>query len=174
MIGVTAREIIDQALILDEGDFVAIKCDSFEEMENLRKNLYKTRKTLLKVHKTLAYMLYISREIKDDGHYVFVTKEKTVSNVAIIGRDGTVRPFERIEPSVISDETEVDRIARLMREDGKTEEEISDTLAEMGEESFDAAAAKIEAAQGAGETIEATEVVTGKRNVRKKKKAASK
>lgn len=170
MIGVTAREIIDQALMLDEGDFVAIKCDSFEEMENLRKNLYKTRKTLLKVHKTLAYMLYISREIKDDGHYVFVTKEKTVSNVAIISRDGTVRPFERIEPSVISDETEVDRVARLMREDGKPEEEISDTLAEMGEDDFDKSATRLEEMQAAGKVPESVEVVTGKRNVRKKKK----
>lgn len=171
MIGVTAREIIDQALMLDEGDFVAIKCDSYEEMENLRKNLYKTRKTLLKAHKTLAYMLYISREIKDDGYYVFVTKEKTVSNVAIISRDGTVRPFERIEPSVISDETEIARVERLMREDGKTEEEISDTLAQMGEDDFEKSAARIEQMQADGEVPQSVEVVKGKRNVRKKKKS---
>jgi hypothetical protein len=119
-------------------------------------------------------MLWVSREASDSDWLVHVTKEKTVENIVIIDGDGTVRPFERIEPSVVSGETEIARVERLMREDGKTEEEISNTVAEMGEDSFDKAASRLEEIQADGEVPKSVETITGKRNVRKKKKSASK
>jgi len=174
MISATAGEIIDQAMTLKEGGRITIQCHDYEEMENLRVNLYKTRKLLEKSHRAMARMLWISRQVTDGGWLVHVTKEKTVSNIVIVDGDGTVKPFEHVEPAIIDGEADMDRVARLMKEDGKSEEEISDTMAEMGEQSFDVAAAKIEAAQDTGKSIQTTEVVTGKKNVRKKKKAASK
>jgi len=174
MISATAGEIIDQAMTLKEGGRITIQCHDYEEMENLRVNLYKTRKLLEKSHRAMARMLWISRQVIDNGWLVHVTKEKTVSNIVIVDGDGTVKPFEHVEPAIIDGETDVDRVARLMKEDGKTEEEISDTLAEMGEDSFDKAASRLEEIQAAGEAPESVEVVTGKKNVRKKKKTTSK
>jgi len=147
--GATAEEIIGQAITLAEGGKIVIRCGSYDEMESLRTNLYKVRKALLKTNRALARMLWISRETRSDGWFVLVTKEKTVSNIVIIDKDGSVRPFERPEASMFpSSETEDQRIMRLMREDGKTEEEIAEYFAEKGEMDFDAAASKIEELQG--------------------------
>ena len=148
MITTTAGEIMNAAIRMEEGEKVTIQCEDYTEMENLRSHLYRVRRTLLKSHPTIANMLWISRKIDGDNYFVTVAKEKTVSNVFIIGKDGTTRPFERPEMGTLSNETEDQRIARLMREDGKTEEEIAEYFAEKGEQDFDAAASKIEEAQG--------------------------
>jgi cellobiose-specific phosphotransferase system component IIA len=153
MIGITAREILDTAMTLAEGQRIVTQCNNYQEMESLRTNLYKARKALLKTHRTLAYSLYISREIKGDNFFVVITKELSVSNVVIIDKDGSIKPFERIESAVTGEETEEERMVKLMKEDGMTEEEISDFLAEKGEDEFDKAASKIEEAQDkAGKT----------------------
>lgn len=146
--GITAREIMDAAMTLEEGEKSVTQCDSFQAMEALRSNLYKARKALLKTHRTLAYSLWISRETKDGNYFVNVSKEMSVSGTVIVSKDGEVRPFERIEPAVIGDETEAERMLRLMQQDGMTEEEIADALAEKGEDDFDKAASAIEEAQG--------------------------
>ena len=159
MSGITAREILDAAINLNEGQKIITKCDSFQEMESLRTNLYKARRALLKAHKTLAYSLYITRERVDNNYLVTVTKEKTVSNVVIIDVDGTVKPFERTEVAITGSETEKERMSRFMREAGHTEEEIAaavaeDTTAEKGEDDFDKAASRMEALQDEEETEE--------------------
>jgi hypothetical protein len=159
MIGITAREILDTAITLNEGEKIVTKCNNFQEMESLRTNLYKARKALLKIHRTLAYSLYISRERTDDNYLVTVTKERSVSNVVIIGEDGSVKPFERIESAVVEGETEEQRMARLMKEDGFSEEEIDNALAEKGEDEFDKAASKIEALQDSQSEDEADKKV---------------
>ena len=154
MPGFTAREIMDAAIELEDGGKIVARCNSHSEMEVLRTQLYKLRAALLKKHRALAYTLYISREIipdaKENNFLVIVSKELSVSNVAVVDKDGSVKPFERVEPTLVSDEDETERMERLMREDGKTEEEISDALAEKGQQDFDAAASKIEEAQVAG------------------------
>jgi len=150
MTGITAREIMDTAMTLEEGEKIVTRCNSYEEMEALRTQLYKIRKSMLKSHRTLAYTLYVSREVipdaKEDNYLVIVTKELTVSNVAIVTKDGSAKPFTRVESAGVD---EVVRMAELMRQDGISEEEIETALAEKGEQDFNAAADKIEEAQAA-------------------------
>lgn len=150
---VTAQEIIDAALLLEPGDRIVTRCSSYQEMEVLRSHLYKTRARLLKAHKTLAYPLYISREIQGDSWLVIVTKEAVVSNIVVISKDGTVKPFKRVVPVVTGAigemaETGVVRMVELMKADGMSPEEIEEALAAKGEEDFDAAATKVEEMQG--------------------------
>lgn len=153
MPGFTAREIMDKAIELEDGGKIVARCGSYSEMEVLRTQLYKLRTAMLKKHRALAYTLYVSREIipdaKDNNFLVVVSKELSVSNVAVIGKDGSVKPFERIEPTLTDGEDEAERMKRLMEEDGMGEEEIADALAEKGEADFDAAATKVEEAQAA-------------------------
>jgi len=148
MTRITAREILDAAMTLNEGERIITKCSDYKEMESLRTNLYKARRTLLRTHRSLAYSLYISRERTDDSYLVVVTKELSVSNVVIIDKDGNVKPFERTEVSLIEGEDEQERMIRLMRQDGLSEEEISDALHKKAEDDFDEAASEIEASQG--------------------------
>ena len=151
MTGITAREMLDAAIALEEGQKIVTQCDSYEEMESLRINLYKSRKALLKVHKALAYSLYISREIKGNNWFVTIAKELSVSKVIIVGKDGSVKPFERTEAAVGTEENEQERLVRLMKEDGLPELEIEEALTKQGEDDFDKAALKIEEAQAAVE-----------------------
>ena len=148
MANLTAGQIMNMAIRMDEGEKVMVECVSYEEMESLRTHLYRVRSSLLKTHPSIANMLWISRKVDGDNYFVSVVKEKTVSNAFIIGKDGTIRPFEKDDAGMITSESEDQRIARLMREDGKTEEEIAEYFAEKGEQDFDAAASKIEESQG--------------------------
>ena len=148
MANLTAGQIMNMAIRMDEGEKVIVECASYEEMESLRTHLYRVRSSLLKTHPSIANMLWISRKIDGDNYFVSVVKEKTVSNAFIVGKDGTIRPFEKDDAGMITSESEDQRIARLMREDGKTEEEIAEYFAEKGEQDFDAAASKIEKSQG--------------------------
>lgn len=100
MLGTTAREILDKAILLKEGGKIITKCEDYSEMESLRTNLYKARNALLKKHRSLAYSLYISREKVDDDYLVTITKE------VVIVEDGKVRPFERDEVSLMGEENE--------------------------------------------------------------------
>ena len=144
----TAREIMDQAVTLNSGQRIAVQCASYNEMEALRTNLYKLRAMMLKKHRQLAYTLWVSRKIEGDNYFVIVTKETEIKNAVIINPDGSTEPMVRKDVSTMTGETEDQRIMRLMREDGKTEEEIAEYFAEKGEQDFDAAASKIEEAQG--------------------------
>jgi len=148
MANLTAGQIMNMAIRMDEGEKVIVECASYEEMESLRTHLYRVRSSLLKTHPSIANMLWISRKIDGDNYFVSVVKEKTVSNAFIVGKDGTIRPFEKDDAGMITSESEDQRIARLMREDGKTEEEIAEYFAEKGEQDFDAAASKLEELQG--------------------------
>jgi len=147
-VSTTAREIMDAAILLQDGERIITKCPSYEEMEKLRVYLYKTRTQMLKTHKEMAYSLYISRETNEEGFFVVVAKEMTVEGVVVIDKDGNVRPFTRKEHVPAADEDSTERMRRLMAEDGMTEEEIEDALAQKGEEDFDEAASKIEEMQG--------------------------
>jgi len=148
MLSITAREIMDAAMALEDGGRIVTRCSSFNEMESLRSSLYKTRAALLRKHRALVYPLWISREIGENSWLVTVSKELSVSDVVIISKDGSVKPFERVEPAVVGEESETERMIRLMRQDRMSDEEIENTLAEKGEEDFDAAASKIEELQG--------------------------
>ena len=145
----TAREIMAAAMAMKDGDKIVTSCTNYSEMEALRTQLYKIKTAMLKKHKAIAYSLYISREVipdaKEDNYLVVVSKELTVSNAVVIGKDGTVKPLEREVPA----EGEIERMQRLMLEDGKSEEDIADVLSKQGEVDFDAAASKIEQAQDA-------------------------
>ena len=129
MANLTAGQIMNMAIRMDEGEKVIVECASYEEMESLRTHLYRVRSSLLKTHPSIANMLWISRKIDGDNYFVSVVKEKTVSNAFIVGKDGTIRPFEKDDAGMITSESEDQRIARLMREDGKTEEEIGEYFA---------------------------------------------
>lgn len=147
MTGSSAHEIMNAAMMLEEGDKIITRCNSYDEMETLRKNLYRVRNIIMKTNKTLAWALQIERETKEDNWLVIVTKELTASNVVIIKKDGSVQPLERIAPAVMDSVDETERMVKLMKEDGKSEEEIAEALALVGEEAFDKAATKIEEAQ---------------------------
>ena len=149
MTGTSAQEIMSAAMTLEEGDKIVTPCQSFDEMETLRKNLYRLKNIVMKTNKTLAYALQISRETKDNNWLVIVTKELTATGVIIIKKNGSVKALERTEPAVVGDETEAGRMVRLMKQDGMTDEEIDDALAEKGEDDFDKAATAIEEAQEA-------------------------
>ena len=145
----SAYEIISAAITLSEGDKIVIRCDSYEEMETLRKGLYRVKNILMKTNKALAYSLCVSREVEEDSWHLFVTKELTASGVVIVRKNGAVEALTRVEPALIDSEDEAERMKRLMEEDGVSEEEITDALAEKGEADFNAAANKIEEAQAA-------------------------
>ena len=147
MIGMSGKDIIANAITLEDGESITIPCESYQEMENMRSQLYKRKKTLEKSHKGLADCLFISREIGKDTFTVFVTKEKLITKIFITGKDGSIRPLKRIEMDTATGENEQERMVRLMREDGLSEEEIEDALAERGEDDFDKAATAIEESQ---------------------------
>lgn len=145
----SAHEIISAATTLSEGDKIVIRCDSYEEMETLRKGLYRVKNILMKTNKALAYSLCVSREVEENSWHLVVTKELTASGVVIVRKNGAVEALTRVEPAFVDGEDETDRMRRLMEQDGVSEEEIETALAEKGEQDFDAAASKIEEAQAA-------------------------
>ena len=150
-LGLTAATAIDKALLLEEGETITIPCPSYDSMESLRSQLYKRKKTLAKAYRKMADSIYITRETNKHGWFIHLTKQHRVTGAFITGKDGSIRPFfdeKDLDTATFGDETEDQRIMRLMREDGKTEEEIAEYFAEKGEQDFDAAASKIEESQG--------------------------
>ena len=99
MEGITAREILDTAITLEEGQKIVTQCSSFNKMETLRTKLYKGRKSLLKTSEAVADSLYISRKIEGNNFFVIIEKEisMTVGNITIVDKDGNVKPFTRAE-----------------------------------------------------------------------------
>ena len=145
MIKATPQEILDKAITLKDGGYIVMSFNDYADMEAFRSMLYKTRNVVASKNKTLARQLYISRHETDKGWNIIVSKETTISNVVIV-EDGEVKPFERTELP-LSEENESDRMIRLMKEDGKSDEEIEDILSKKWEGDFDKAASILEAEQ---------------------------
>ena len=148
LMSVYIEKLFDEALESEET--VIVPCSSFREMERIRTKLYREKARIGKKIGLKAEEIDISREIIEEGnetkYVVYISKSPGLPDAYTIDKAGKVR---NIDKPVLA-ETEEDRMTRLMREDGMTEEEISDALAEKGEDDFDKAATKIEQLQKEG------------------------
>lgn len=126
---VTANRVMEAAILLNEGEIIALPCPTYNAMESLRTQLYKVKQQLEKKHPVMARTLYISRKIEDNNlaepkWTVFVTKETGVPEAFIIDRNGKAQPFNLLdlaEPK--EEETEEERIDRLKDEDRLMDED---------------------------------------------------
>ena len=147
---VTANRIIDRAVLLEEGETIALPCPSYDAMEALRTQLYKVKQQLEKKHLAAARALYISRKARKGKWTIFVTKETGIPGAFIV-KDGEARPLD------LPEETEEERAERL-----RTEDKALTFLEKEGqvELTFEEAASRIEAGQNLqGELEEEVSVV---------------
>jgi len=144
------EKLFDEAL--ESGETVVVPCSSYKEMERIRTKLYREKARMFKKIGLRAEEVDITREILDEGEekkfIVYLSKSPGLPDAYIIDKAGKTRVIDK--PVLV--ETEQERMIRLMREDGMSEEEIDNTLHEKAEDDFDKAASKIEALQGLKET----------------------
>ena len=92
---ISIQKIFDKVLSSEEGECIAIKCSSFEEMERLRIQLYRERMKLRKAYKELADVLNISRKSEGDKWVIYLSKAPEIpeDRVFFISKAGRVKPF---------------------------------------------------------------------------------
>lgn len=116
-------ELFGKALMLEPGDRIVLPCRNRYEMERLRVSLYRQLNKLRKVNRDEADNLSISREHspKDNKHIIYIYHAPRVGDAFIERKDGQI---EELALESASPTTELERICRLMKEDGISDEEI--------------------------------------------------
>lgn len=164
----TASEILQKAMLLEDGGDIKIPCASYEEMETLRTRLYKVRRQLEGQHSALARAIDITRKVRENSWFIIVAKEMSFPGI-IVTEGGISRPFERIETAIEdkvfgeAPEAEEERRKELILKDTAAgimtieeaaielslkPEEVELLLTKKAELSFEEAASKIEEGQG--------------------------
>lgn len=117
-------DLIERALQLQQGEHIQIKCQNISELESCRAALNKARSRLREINPAFDKIL-ISRTGSKKGNIFLLTlsKREEASNIILFRADGTQVPLKTTCQE--EEETrELDRICKLMEEDGASEEEI--------------------------------------------------
>jgi len=115
------REILSRALALKTGEKITIKAGTYLEMEATRTALIKEKN--LQENAGLSFSgLTISRfsSKKQEKYFVILYKPLGPSNITLTRADGTTENLDICD----SEDSEIQRICKLMEEDGATPEDI--------------------------------------------------
>lgn len=96
---ISIEEIFDRVLASEEGEFVVIKCENYDEMERVRMRLYREMRKLKRAHKGLFDGLSISRQADavEKKYVVYLSKSPEIESdrVLFFSKNGRVEPFEK-------------------------------------------------------------------------------
>jgi hypothetical protein len=113
------KDLFQSAFDLKPEDSIVIPCRDFRETERIRNALYREVSKLRKVSSDLADEIRIKRIIKGNNHALALSRVPGRVNTAfMITGDGKIQEISK------GKDRELDRIEKLMREDGYTKEEI--------------------------------------------------
>lgn len=96
---ISIQKIIDRVVAAEEGEFVAIKCSTFEEMERVRMQLYREMRKLRKSHKHIFDGMSVSRVSENGKFVVYLSKipELDADRIFFLDKSGNAKPFEKEE-----------------------------------------------------------------------------
>jgi hypothetical protein len=115
------KEVFQSAFDLKPEDSIVIPCRDFRETERIRNALYREVSKLRKISSDLADEIRIKRVINGSNYAIILSRVPGRVNTAfLITGDGKIQEVSKDK------DRELDRIEKLMREDGYSEEEIKD------------------------------------------------
>jgi len=112
------KDLFQQAFELKMDDSLIIACRDYKEMERIRIAFYREWNKLRKLSSDLADEIQIRRVIKDNYHAV------TLSRLPVKGITAFILTGEGKVKEISSEDKELERIERLMKDDGYSDEEI--------------------------------------------------
>ena len=118
---ISIEKIFDKVLASEEGECVAIKCSSFEEMERVRTQLYRQKKKLKAAYPGLVDLLSISRRSEAEEWAVYLSRVPEINDdkVFFITKSGRVKPFGKGKADGTSKRSAVEQAKRKGKETGK-------------------------------------------------------
>jgi len=138
-----ARAVLEEVLKLKETEFIYLPFATREDLNSFKSSLHRERMVIRRMN--LNKEIVIKQEVEEVSNK-FALRIYAVENTfrpVIVSKDtGSVRPMEFVEqaqevtwnppsplsPSHVGHETDAERIARLMREDGVEETVISEIV----------------------------------------------
>jgi hypothetical protein len=155
-----AKAILKEAAVLKETEFIYLPFPTREDMLSFKSQLHRERNVLRRNNFSKEFIIRQNSTTESEEHSLRVYAVKNTFNPMIISLETkTSRPLEftleeeeevTVQVQIptkdsdvdilrgISHETEVDRITRLMREDGVEEKVISEVIGRMLDEGGDA------------------------------------
>lgn len=131
------KDLFQQALNLKLDESIVIPCRDFRETERTRNAFYRELNAMRRISPDLAEEIRISRIMKNKYFAVSLSRvQREALSAFLITEDGRIEQIERKVK-----EEDLERIERLMREDGYSEEDIEnymknqeESMPEIGEE----------------------------------------
>ncbi len=108
---------------LPDGETLSVDCEDKGQLGRIRMALYRQRNKLEKIAPKLAAIITISQRI--DGNSYSIVIGKNVENIELFTVDTSGKKIPITLDSKDKDITR-ERIAKLMKEDGKSDEEIAE------------------------------------------------
>lgn len=119
-----ATDVIERVLTLSEGEVIKVPCRDAAEMNRVRVSLYRQKSKMVQAFPELGECLKIQQSAEECA--VIVTREVDIPKIIIVKADGSEEVIDDFGGE--STQVEINRITDLMREDGKSEQEIQEYL----------------------------------------------
>ena len=108
---------------LPDGESLSIDCDTKSQLNRIRMSLYRQRNKLENVAPLLAAVITISQRIDNNSYSIVIGKNTEDVELFTFDKEGN-KVALTLETK--DDESKNERLAQLMREAGKSEEEIKE------------------------------------------------
>jgi len=124
----SAKEVFDKAITLQDGESLLVPCNDLRQQESLRVSLAYHRRLYLD-RSSANFDILVSKTHQEGRAFISLAKVPRITSGFIVSKDGTAR-VTSLKPdpvsSVAREALEVSRIRQAMKEDGMSEEEIDD------------------------------------------------
>jgi hypothetical protein len=126
----SAKDIFDKAISLNEGDQLLIPCHDLRQQESMRVSLAHQRRYFLS-NTAVNFDIVVSKVTREGNPFLLLGKKPRLDTGLVVSKDGTVRTVSlRPDPvtSIARDGLEIERIRAAMLQDGYSEEDINNYL----------------------------------------------
>jgi hypothetical protein len=123
----SAKEIFDKSLSLEDGETLLVPCIDLRQQESLRVSLAYHRRIFLD-RSSANFEILVSKVQQEGRAFVSISKAPRITSGFIVSKDGSTR-LTSLKPTPMSaiarGGLEISRMREAMLEDGMTPEEIA-------------------------------------------------